>query len=78
MSLPEVKYELFDGLIASDGSFDIDEYLLHVLDQNPNVFALLSTIEKQHGRKALGCAVLVYRMLEAQAECDELWDNHAA
>ena len=70
MALPEVQHEIFDGLIAS--AFNLDEYVRAILDKNPNVFALLSIIEQKHGRKALACAVAVYRLLDAQADCDDL------
>lgn len=59
-----VKQEITDGWV--------EKKFLEIREFDPVMFSGMKMIYEKHGANALGCALLVYRLLESQIEADEL------
>jgi hypothetical protein len=68
MPLPFVQDGILSGLNASP--LDAREFFEHLAKENPRVLTLLRVMEKR-GDNISG-AIAMYRMLEAQAQADDL------
>jgi hypothetical protein len=68
--LPVVKPELFTGIEASN--WTTQEVFDHILVTNPEIAKFIMYIARTLGQESAKCCVLLYKVLETQAECDEL------
>lgn len=76
--LPIVNEDLFTGIMHSEN--DPQKQLNELAISNPNVYRYIAGIieragqeyDQQIGSKMGTACLMLYRMLETQAECDEL------
>ncbi len=71
--LPVVKQELYEGLVASKISLN-DLYQKLALS-NPMVFLFISRMADKAGPESAAACLMLYHILETQAECNELNDE---
>lgn len=69
--LPIVKKELYEGLIASDNKALLGNLYEKLAIINPMVFLYITAIFDRAGAEAAGSALMLYHILETQAECNE-------
>lgn len=68
--LPIVKEGLFAGLTNSN--YEPQEVFNDLVLTNPNVAQYVSGVNEKFGEGAARACLLLYKMLDTQAECDEL------
>lgn len=70
--LPVVKKELYEGLVASKDTVNLNEVYQKLALINPMVFLFITTIAEKAGPESGAACLMLYRILETQAECNEL------
>jgi len=69
--LPVVKSGVFDGLIASD-NWNVQQIMDDMKITNYAVWRFVQHVLSKHGQETAKIALLLYKVLDTQAECDEL------
>lgn len=73
MKLPKVKREVVHSILTE--KFDqpwFEEVFERMNEDNPEVANFLIECAKRDGERLLGCATVLYRLLESQAEADAM------
>ena len=79
MNLPKVKVDVIGSLLTEIDSDAIqhnpywsDNMFANLRDNNPVIAEYLATVKQVNGETATLVGLIVYRLLEAQAEVDQL------
>lgn len=75
MPLPVVNPDTYDSLANSPLNYE--DLILRIAAENPEIVRLMKVLEKQQRREALVGVITVYRMLQSQADADDLKDLFA-
>ncbi len=71
--LPAVKIDIFNGLSAQlsadDSATEVGRWIAKLTAENPNIVLAVDAMGIAH---ALRVAALVYKLLDSQAEADEM------
>lgn len=71
--LPVVKQEIFNGLSAQlnaqDSAVEVGKWMLKLTTENPNI---VFAVDALGFANSLRVAALVYKLLDSQAEADEM------
>jgi len=70
--LPVIKDGLVDGIVASTTDSRLQELFDDLVVSNPEIASFVGFVDKHAGNEAAKCCLLMYKLLETQAECDEL------